>query len=246
MITCPICKKEYIQLNGHHLHKHGITKEEFKKRYPDVYLGNVNGIKTNRERWVIKKQQDNIRCKVCGKLIISNNRKRRKFCSQTCGAIYNNQQREKDKKHICLYCKTIFYSYSKKAKFCSSKCSSEYRVKKLIKVICNSCKQEFEMREYRLKNSIYHFCGVKCRNEFFRLNPILRGTFSGYNGKSQLAIYRKLAFSNFEHKCVNCGYNKHDSLLQVHHKDFNHKNNILTNLELVCPTCHGEKHLGLR
>lgn len=36
-----------------------------------------------------------------------------------------------------------------------------------------------------------------------------------------------------------CGGWKH---MQVHHKDFNHKNNDLDNLEWLCEDCHLEVH----
>lgn len=42
--------------------------------------------------------------------------------------------------------------------------------------------------------------------------------------------------------CQRCGYNKYE-ILQVHHKDRNHSNNELSNLELICPNCHYEEHL---
>ncbi len=41
--------------------------------------------------------------------------------------------------------------------------------------------------------------------------------------------------------CEKCGYDKFE-ILQVHHKDRNHENNDLNNLELICPNCHYEEH----
>lgn len=42
-------------------------------------------------------------------------------------------------------------------------------------------------------------------------------------------------------KCERCDYDKRE-ILVVHHKDRNRKNNVLENLELICPNCHGEEH----
>lgn len=42
-------------------------------------------------------------------------------------------------------------------------------------------------------------------------------------------------------KCEKCGYKKHE-ILQVHHKDRDRNNNIMENLELICPNCHYEEH----
>lgn len=41
--------------------------------------------------------------------------------------------------------------------------------------------------------------------------------------------------------CERCGYDK-KQILNVHHKDRNHGNNDMSNLELLCPNCHGEEH----
>lgn len=41
--------------------------------------------------------------------------------------------------------------------------------------------------------------------------------------------------------CERCGYQKFE-ILQVHHKDRDHMNNDLDNLELICPNCHYEEH----
>lgn len=42
-------------------------------------------------------------------------------------------------------------------------------------------------------------------------------------------------------KCERCNYDKYE-ILQVHHKDKNRNNNQISNLELICPNCHFEKH----
>lgn len=41
--------------------------------------------------------------------------------------------------------------------------------------------------------------------------------------------------------CERCHYNKTE-ILQVHHKNRNHEDNALDNLELICPNCHYEEH----
>jgi len=41
--------------------------------------------------------------------------------------------------------------------------------------------------------------------------------------------------------CERCGYNKKE-ILNVHHKDRNHGNSDMENLELLCPNCHTEEH----
>jgi len=41
--------------------------------------------------------------------------------------------------------------------------------------------------------------------------------------------------------CEQCGYSKKE-ILNVHHSDKNKKNNDISNLEILCPNCHAEKH----
>lgn len=58
---------------------------------------------------------------------------------------------------------------------------------------------------------------------------------------SQRAL--KLRLLNIrEKKCERCAYDKYE-ILHVHHKNRNHKDNEIENLELICPNCHYEEHL---
>jgi 5-methylcytosine-specific restriction endonuclease McrA len=93
--------------------------------------------------------------------------------------------------------------------------------------------------------SEHYFCCNVCKNSFYRGGGE-RGVYAGHNGKSGISKYRKVAFNAYDSKCHFCGYNKHSEVLQVYHKDKNRKNNELSNLEIVCPTCHAERHMGFK
>ena len=54
--------------------------------------------------------------------------------------------------------------------------------------------------------------------------------------------YRKMAFDNLPHVCDDCGYDKLKDILEVHHVNFNHGDNWVENLRILCPTCHRELH----
>jgi HNH endonuclease len=62
--------------------------------------------------------------------------------------------------------------------------------------------------------------------------------------KDKVKFYRslKIRLMNTRGKvCEKCGYDKSE-ILQIHHKDSNRLNNEISNLELICPNCHFEKH----
>ncbi len=44
-------------------------------------------------------------------------------------------------------------------------------------------------------------------------------------------------------KCQLCGYDKHKEIIGVHHIDSNRHNNSITNLMVLCPTCHSIQHM---
>ena len=48
-------------------------------------------------------------------------------------------------------------------------------------------------------------------------------------------------FSSRGKKCERCGFAIFQ-VLQVHHQDRNPENNILSNLEILCPNCHAKEH----
>jgi Zn finger protein HypA/HybF involved in hydrogenase expression len=43
-------------------------------------------------------------------------------------------------------------------------------------------------------------------------------------------------------KCERCGYSETPEILGVHHKDRNRNNNLIDNLEVLCPNCHSLEH----
>ena len=62
--------------------------------------------------------------------------------------------------------------------------------------------------------------------------------------KDKAEYYRILKLKLFEQRgknCERCKCNRIE-ILQVHHRDRNRGNNVIENLELICPNCHAEEH----
>lgn len=107
-----------------------------------------------------------------------------------------------------------------------------------IEKSCPVCLVQFEVSIGSPKEKTV--CSHGCANTYFRSgsnNPNYKGAAQGK--------YRVLAFRHLAHACNICGWAKHPQALQVHHRDSDRNNNKLTNLRMLCPTCHVVLHLGL-
>lgn len=151
-------------------------------------------------------------------------------------------------KKNCLFCSTEFWTrkdWFEKQKFCSPYCVRKQKSKENSFITeCAECGSEIVRRNSRKKATKHglYFCNRLCKEKaqsiggLKELHPSHYGTGNGIRG------YRKLAFSSFPNKCKECGYKKFLEVLIVHHKDRNRENNVIENLEILCPTCHMEKH----
>lgn len=70
------------------------------------------------------------------------------------------------------------------------------------------------------------------------------GKYGEEHPKYKGIAYRRRVLSKRKKRCEKCGKTKFLSLrkLHVHHKDGNRRNNKLSNLKLLCSTCHLNMH----
>jgi len=137
--------------------------------------------------------------------------------------------------------------------FCSLSCAAKYNMtqryadKKLPNVICAFCKQPFYKSAYKmtLSKSGLYFCSRKHKDAAQRLGGIQAIMPSHYGTSNHKGDYRIFALKNLPNRCNRCGYDKFIEALVVHHRDHNRSNGTIENLEVLCPTCHWEYHLGL-
>lgn len=151
----------------------------------------------------------------------------------------------------CKFCKKIFTALLKKhkigkAKYCNLECykkSPKKKKKKKLNSECYYCKKKIYRKPSKLKktkNGLF-FCSQDHKCLAQRISSGLKDAQPSHY-KDGSSNYRSIAFSEHDKVCNNCGYNKHIEILQVHHKDRNKKNNLLNNLEILCPNCHSEDH----
>ena len=83
-------------------------------------------------------------------------------------------------------------------------------------------------------------CSRACANKSRVGNLYKIGRPSKDKVKDQRMLKRRL-IEERGHECERCGYEKTE-ILNVHHKNRDRSHNDLSNLELICPNCHGEEH----
>lgn len=152
-----------------------------------------------------------------------------KYCSRSCGALAVRIA----SKSTCLICGNEFEHISSratKAKYCSRSCYYKAMKQKGKTIyICKHCGKDF--RAPKSTNRIYcsKDCVGKASKELW--NPNASSIRRTMNRKGML------------HQCERCGYSTEPSILGVHHKDRNRKNNKQSNLEVLCPNCHSLEHM---
>jgi len=59
------------------------------------------------------------------------------------------------------------------------------------------------------------------------------------NWKNGIGVFKDIAYNSLPRLCNRCGSTR---FLVVHHRDHNKSNNDLSNLEILCKSCHQKHH----
>lgn len=151
---------------------------------------------------------------------------------------------------ICDECKEKFWHPLRRVRrYCSLPCS-RLGSRNRIDLHCGSCNNPITRNPFRLKNakSGLLFCSRQCKDRAQRLDgrPELHPLHYGTARGDRSDVYRPIAFENHGKLCNRCGYDRHEEVLRVHHRDRNKRNRKPENLEVLCPTCHDEEHFLAR
>lgn len=145
-----------------------------------------------------------------------------------------DEQSKRNPNTTCFNCLKPIYrrpvEISRGRVFCSSECYGVANRKESPCVVCGTLIQAHENKKT---------CSRSCANKN-RAGVHYRTGSSKDKVKDQRAIKLRVFAAKGE-KCERCAYDKKE-ILNVHHKDRNHGNNDLDNLELLCPNCHAEEH----
>ena len=117
--------------------------------------------------------------------------------------------------------------------YCSDLCRSH---KGSVLCNCATCGKKMWKHKSEIAKSLTGnvYCSRSCANT--NNNRLFKSGESHptYNG----ANYRQRAFDEYPHRCVSCGYDEDERILEVHHIDEDRGNNDINNLCILCPNCH--------
>lgn len=112
----------------------------------------------------------------------------------------------------------------------------------MVKYICALCQTSFIRSKSSESKSGLRFCSRSCKDEGQKVKYNLREIWPSHYGTAEIG-YREKAISFYGRACNRCGF---DKVVAVHHKDHNHRNDEIENLEVLCYNCHAVEHrLGL-
>jgi len=129
---------------------------------------------------------------------------------------------------------------NRETSYCSKSCSDLGR-KKGVKVTCAFCNLEFSKKPSSLASSKsgLFFCTRNCKDLGQKLSSNLEDIWPNHYGAD--SDYRsKVDLS----QCAVCSC-RSEWKLTVHHIDGDRSNNVLDNLEVVCASCHCNRHSKL-
>lgn len=154
----------------------------------------------------------------------------------------------------CEICNTDFEADVREinrgnARFCSRSCSAKRsRKDKTPNTECATCKKPLYRMPQKMTRNVsgLSFCSQACLSRAKRIGGIESVQATPYRGQDAPHFYRDCAAVRERLvACEQCSYKTHPEILQVHHIDHDRSNNAMSNLKILCPTCHMETHFLL-
>lgn len=190
-----------------------------------------------------------------------------RFCSRKCQARWNSENKRGDKasgwrggkvKKVCPVCGKIFKVVSAEEhsrKCCSHKCMGKWRSQHYRgensptwkggpeKRICEQCGKTFKIAKSALRRKGHgRFCSRVCHDTWQTGEnaPGWRGgkSFEPYGHRFNRILKERIREQQGR-KCALCSKRQRLKKLNVHHIDYNKKNNSPDNLIALCTSCHG-------
>lgn len=152
----------------------------------------------------------------------------------------------------CKICKSQFSAKRSGLKmgwgvYCSRRCKNEGQ-KNGKRALCFTCGKSVYRSRVSLQKSKSgrYFCNKSCQTIWRNSTQYIGPRHLNWRGGFSSESYRsKLRRTLRKEQCSACGV-ADKRILAVHHKDRNHRNNVISNLIWLCHNCHFLVHRQLR
>ncbi len=142
---------------------------------------------------------------------------------------------------ICVVCDKEFWAplhvLADGRKCCDRQCFGIF-TRRRVTLTCCKCGTMFERKmanANRSPNGLV-FCSRICKDDAQRFEGPQLIKPSHY--KDGFHAYRERAFRHYGARCEECGYNEHEQMLYVNHRDGDRTNNKIENLQVLCVWHH--------
>ena len=149
----------------------------------------------------------------------------------------------------CVVCEKEFWAprnalLKQNRRCCGPECRG-INSRNRISLKCSGCGLDFERRKAHTRHATngFHFCSRSCKDKAQRIEGIKAIHPQHYSGGG--SFYRERAFRFYGKKCVDCGYDTDERMLDVDHEDGNRENAAIENLKPRCVWCHALKTRGV-
>lgn len=182
-------------------------------------------------------------CEWCGTIIAG---RRKKFCSRVCQCNYYNQNRTEDTLRKIGEGNRGKVRTEESRRKQSDSVSGELN-HNYGKPLSESTKAKMRGPRPHTQGTNHYRYGTHLSDEQkSRISETRKTTMSNYefteDSLESSPYYRRLAIETYGYQCCVCGECDRTKVLHVHHIDGNHSNDDISNLVVLCPTCHNRAH----
>lgn len=141
----------------------------------------------------------------------------------------------------CPVCGDDFYNKAVMRSHMSNIHPEEFeKSRDIVEVECSFCGSSFEKKEDDVCDR--NFCDQACQIRWMKSDD------SGFSGRGEYPdnwdVIREKALNYYGRECDVCGESRDYIAYDVHHRNRDKSDNRMSNLQVLCSSCHQKEHIS--